>query len=337
MIEYYGNTAMQFDDILLVPQNSSVKSRSDVEISMSELSLPIVAAPMDTVCEYKMANTLAARGGIGFIHRYMDRNRMLDQVKQVLGNRAVAISTADAYDQNYIFSLIENKVKYFCIDTANGHNDSSIAAVEYLKWYAADIHVMAGNVATKEGYRRLSDAGADSIRVGIGGGSACTTRIVTGHGVPTLQSVMDCYEESKSMHHPAKIVADGGLRNSGDIIKAFAAGADWVMLGSMLAGTSDSPGEIISKDGIDYKTFRGMASREAQQDWRGYTSVAEGASTLVKYKGDTNAVIDQIVGGIKSGCSYTGVSNLSDLANSAMFVRVSTNTQKENVPHAVQG
>lgn len=335
MIKYSSRTSLQFDDILLVPQYSNIGSRSQVDISMKGLKLPVVASPMDTVCEYKMANKINEFGGLAFIHRYMDKSEQLTEVQMVEGKRGIAIASIDVFDTQYILDALDLGVRYFCIDTANGHNKAAIEAVRFLRNIVPDdAHIMAGNVATSEGFKELANVGVNSVRVGIGGGSVCTTRLVTGHGVPTLQSIMDCYEAASSMINPPLIVADGGIRNTGDIVKSFAAGADWVMLGSMLAASSDTPGDIVMQGDEKYKRFRGMASKEAQNEWRGYVSVAEGAATLVKYKGETEDIIKQIIGGIKSGCSYTGVDNLSDLKDAAMYVEVSGNTHKENVPHA---
>jgi IMP dehydrogenase len=190
---------------------------------------------------------------------------------------------------------------------------------------------MAGNVASKDGFLRLAEAGADSVRVGIGGGSACTTRIVSGHGVPTLQSIMDVSETFQE----CSVVADGGIRNSGDMVKAFAAGADAVMLGSMLAGTDEAPGEILTDhNGREVKAFRGMASAAAQKDANGKVSVAEGISTTIPYKGSVSHILEQVRGGLGSGCSYTGVDKLSYLEEFAEYVTVSALSLSESIPHA---
>ncbi len=190
---------------------------------------------------------------------------------------------------------------------------------------------MVGNVATAEGYARLADVGADAVRVGIGGGATCITRIVSGHGMPTLQSVMDAYEYKINNNIKTLIVADGGLRTSGDIVKAFAAGADLVMLGSMLAGTEEAPGKLI--DG--FKELRGMASGEAQMSWKGEISVVEGVSAKIKYKGFVQDIFNQIKGGIGSGCSYSGVSKLSELAENSEYTLVSQASLSESKPHAI--
>lgn len=328
-----------FDDILLVPQVSNIRSRKEIDLMMYGYKFPVVASPMDTVCDYRMAYTIANYGGIGFIHRYMDKPDQLLQLQQALmmtqeqhkSGVGIAISSIDVFDTEYIESAIDLGCEWFCIDTANGHNELAVKAVKMLKQYGNNIKVMAGNVATAEGYKYLAMAGADAVRVGIGGGSACTTRIVTGHGVPTLQSVVDCYEAKKESGLDTLIVADGGLKTQGDIVKAFAAGSDLIMLGSMLAGTDESPGEVI--DG--HKIFRGMASAEAQIDWRGEVSVAEGISTEIPYKGSVINIFHNIENGLRSGCSYTGVENLAELSENAIFTIVTSNSINESRPHAV--
>lgn len=328
-----------FDDILLVPQVSNIRSRKEIDLMMYGYQFPIVASPMDTVCDYNMASTIANHGGIGIIHRYMDKQDQLLQLQKTLmmtdeqykSGVGIAISSIDVFDTEYIESAVDLGCKWFCIDTANGHNELSVKAVRMLKEYKNGIKIMAGNIATAEGYKYLSMAGADAIRVGIGGGSACTTRIVTGHGVPTLQSVMDCYEAKKEFGLRSIIIADGGLKTQGDIVKAFAAGADLVMLGSMLAGSDESPGEVIN----NHKIFRGMASAEAQLDWRGEVSIAEGISTEIPYKGPVINIFRYIEDGLKSGCSYTGVENLAELSENAIFTIVTSNSINESRPHAI--
>jgi IMP dehydrogenase len=193
-----------------------------------------------------------------------------------------------------------------------------------------DIHIMAGNVATLEAFNALALWGADSIRVGIGGGSICSTRLVTGHGVPTFQSVMDCAKSE----FDAKIIADGGLKTSGDIVKALAAGADFVMLGSMLAGTDETPGEVMTNNrGTSYKVYRGMASRSAQDSWRNKSSSPEGIATTVGYKGPVSDILSDIVGGIRSGFSYSGARNLTELHAKATFVQQTAAGQAESNTH----
>ena len=336
MKKYSDKTFLSFDDILLVPQQSNIKTRKDVELIMKGLELPIVSSPMDKVTENLMATTLADLGGMGVIHRYMDKSQQIIELNLALDSTtnpngiALAISALDSHDKNFIQTIISLGVKTLCIDTANGHSKATIDAVKHLKSLYPDLAVMAGNVATAEGYALLALAGADHIRVGIGGGSVCTTRVVTGHGIPTLQSIIECYAIKKELNLKASIIADGGLRNSGDLVKAFAAGADLVMLGSLLAGTEQSPGIVVN----GFKEYRGMASKEAQQAWRDHVSVAEGISTLVVYKGDVKSVIKELTDGLRSGCSYSGVEKLSDLSSKALYIQTTTLANKESQPHA---
>jgi IMP dehydrogenase len=188
---------------------------------------------------------------------------------------------------------------------------------------------MAGNVSTWDGFARLADAGANSIRVGIGGGSACTTRIVSGHGVPTLASILDIRSRAPYENSPA-LIADGGIRNSGDAAKALAAGAHAVMVGRLLAGTTESPGEVEN----GHKVFRGMASREAQEAGRGMVSGVEGISTRVPFVGGVSHIINDLKAGLSSALSYTGVDNLFDFQAEAMYNRVTSTTLNESKPHA---
>ena len=191
---------------------------------------------------------------------------------------------------------------------------------------------MAGNVATLEAFNDLADWGADSIRVGIGGGSICSTRLNTGHGVPTYQSVVDCARSDRD----AKLIADGGIKNAGDIVKALAAGADFVMLGSMLAGTDESPGETFTSENKKYKVYRGMASRSAQMEWRGKSSSPEGVSTTIPHKGSVVDILQDITGNIKSGFSYTGATSLEILQSKATFIRQTHAGQLESSTHILR-
>jgi IMP dehydrogenase len=330
-----------FDDILLVPQKSETVSRHDIDLTMRlgkytrpkavlELKLPIIASPMDTVCDHKMANVLSSFGALGILHRYRTRDEMTEEAKKCNGTFGVAVSNKDCYDKEYIWSLIDCGAKVICLDTANGHNTFVIAAVDELNQYLPkDIHVMAGNVATREGYRDLMDAGADSVRVGIGGGSACTTRIVTGHGVATMASVINC-RSMNYRHDTDGIIADGGIRNSGDMVKAFAAGANAVMLGGLLSGYDESP--TVLHNGK--RVFRGMASKQAQVSWRGHSSVDEGEFVEIENKGSVISFLEKIISGIKSGCSYTGVDSLNKLRDESEYVVVSSNVLSESRPHA---
>ena len=340
MIRLNKEEALCFDDILLVPQSSDIKSRKDINLRMGYYDLPIVSSPMDTVTGWEMAAHISKAGGLGIIHRYMNTAERINQTLMAIsgagGDRiacygiGVAISAKEAMDSQFIEDIISTGAMWVCIDTANGHGDACALAVRSLKSRYPKLKVMAGNVSTKEGFARLARMGADAVRVGIGGGATCTTRLVSGHGVPTLQSIIDCYEFKGENNIDTLIIADGGIKNTGDMVKAFAAGSNMVMLGSMLAGTDESPGEI--RDG--HKVFRGMASENAQMNWRGEVSVAEGISTMIPYKGSVLKIIEEIKGGLGSGCSYSGVPALGDLVYESQYIKVSALSRAETIPHA---
>lgn len=331
------NEALCFDDILMVPKHSDIESRKHINLSMGagglKLDLPVIAAPMDTVCGDKMAISMADHGGLGIIHRYQPIEDQISMVKNVIDRGYNQVFGSIGINGDMMLeaqSLIEAGVSGICVDVANGHNYRTINAVKKLS-EEFDTHIMAGNVATAEGFLDLAYAGANSVRVGIGGGSMCTTRIVTGHGLPTMQSIIDVETARMSHKVDCALIADGGIRNSGDMVKAFAAGADFVMVGSMLAGTNEAPGEVVGNK----KVFRGMASRSAQTESRGFVSVVEGAETMIDFKGPVNNVLNNIIGGLRSGCSYSGVRRLSELCFFAEMRRVSSVSVLENVPHGV--
>lgn len=335
-----------FDDVLLVPQYSNIDTRSKVDIGTKlkdiRLTTPIVSAPMDTVTEHKMAAAMVRKGGLPILHRYnqpQDQITMYERVvletdiRNPLVGAAVGVSEDDL---RRVKMLVYAGVKIFCIDVAHGHHIGVERMIkEMRRKHGSDIHIMAGNIATAEAFTDLSNWGADSIRVGVGGGSICSTRIQTGHGVPTLQSVFDIVAHQQSQT-PAAIIADGGIKTSGDIVKALAAGADAVMLGSMLSGTDEAPGDLFEQDGRMFKSYRGMASKEAQTDWRGRVSSIEGIASKTLYKGSVNNVIDEINVGIRSGFSYSGVLNIVGLQTKSKFIVQSHAGQIESSTHILR-
>lgn len=350
--------AICFDDVLLVPQLSDIESRSCVDLSVpgfespfarltdkhTDLKCPIVGSPMDTVMGPQSAAMMAKFGGFGILHRYCsieDSKQMffetmelmsgeLDDTSQHLAqNIMVAIGATNDYFERAT-ELYDAGCRAFCIDVAHGHHINVKNALNKLRSrFGKKVHIMTGNVATLEAFNDLADWGSDSIRTGVGGGSMCTTRIRTGHGVPTLQSIMDCSKSDRDVY----IVADGGIRNSGDAVKALAAGADMIMLGSILAGHDESPGAVILKDQQRFKKFRGMASREAQLEWRGRVSVSEGESTLVPYKGSLSDTLSDLLEGIRSGLSYSGSKTVREFRVKSKFIGVTSNGVLENGPH----
>ena len=304
---------LSFDDVLLVPKYSEICSRKEIDISSKlgnvTFSIPIISSPMDTVTETAMVTEMHNRGGLGIIHRY---NSIRDQAFLVHECHGAHVGAAVGVSGDYIeraTALVEAGANFLCVDIAHGHHALMKHALKILRnTFGYDIHIMAGNVATRDGYEDLARWGASSIRVGIGGGSICSTRIQTGHGMPTFQSVLECSSSEFSGEIP--IIADGGIKTSGDIVKALAAGADFVMLGSLLAGTSESPGSVYSENGEQFKVYRGMASKDAQISWRGHTASVEGVSSSIPFKGSVGDSLEELCTGIRSGLSYSGCASI---------------------------
>ena len=331
--------AVTYDDMLLVPQYSDIKSRSEVDLSSDlsahvTLKLPILSAPMDTVCEGEMAVTMARTGGMGIIHRYNSIDEQVRLAREVSdrGERCFAAAVGVSGDyQERAASLVDIGVSTLCLDVAHGHHILMKNALQYLRTkFGTSVTLIAGNVCTLEGVNDLADWGADAVRANIGGGSICSTRIVTGHGLPGLQTIFDCARTDRDV----KIIADGGIKTSGDIVKALAAGADFVMCGSLLAGTEESPGQVITMpDGTRMKEYRGMASKDAQMSWRNRSSTPEGVASYIPYKGSVVDILRDLEGGIRSGLSYTGARNLSELQNKAQWSRQTSAGTVESGTH----
>lgn len=326
---------LTYDDVLLQPQYSEIESKHDVDISppIPGMELPIFSAPMETVTGLESALALYEVGGRGVIHRYnsIDEQvaicRDMFSLTPVQANHPVYAAVGVTGDsRKRVQALYNAGVRAFCVDVAHGHHVLVKKMLEDMRdAYKSKITIMAGNVATLEAFNDLADWGADSIRCGIGGGSICSTRIQTGHGVPSLQTVLDCGRSNRE----AILIADGGIRKSGDIVKALAAGADCVMLGSLLAGTTEAPGDLVHGK----KVYRGMASKEAQLDWRGKVSSIEGIQTMVQWKGSVKEVLDELCTGIRSGFSYSGAKDLKEFQSKARFLKQSKASIFESGTH----
>lgn len=334
--------ALTYDDVLLVPQYSDIVSRKEVSLKSwldqdrgLSFELPIIASPMDTISEIGMAILMARMGGLAVVHRYNTVERQLEIAETIFENVASEkVGFAIGITGDYIErakKLVSLGAKILCVDVAHGdHVLMKTALGELRNAIGETTHIMAGNVATLEGFDRLASWGANSIRVGIGGGSICSTRIQTGHGVPNLTSLLDC---AKTEHNVA-IIADGGIKNSGDIVKALGAGSDFGMVGSLLAGTDETPGKIfITPEGEKRKVYRGMASKDAQVDWRGKASSLEGISTSVLYKGSAKEIIEQLDNGIRSGFSYSGCRTITEFWAKAKFIEQSPASMRESDTH----
>lgn len=333
-----------FDDVLLVPQRSDIDSRQEIDLTTRlgdhSFRLPIISSPMDTVTESSMALVMLEHGGLGIVHRYNTSKEQCEIVRDIaamleetssssMGKISAAIGTSHDFSKRVKF-LYDCGVKIFCIDVAHGHHSLVERSIKEIRnTFGPRVTVIAGNVATAAAFEELSDWGADAIRVGIGGGSICSTRIQTGHGVPTLQSIIDCNSAGD-----AQLIADGGIKTAGDIVKCLAAGADMVMLGSMLAGTDETPGDVFqSNDNKQYKVYRGMASPEAQIAWRGQARSLEGISTTVPFKGSVKDILRKLERNIRSGLSYTGARNLQEFRHKAQFIRQTSSGLSESRTH----
>lgn len=363
----FAKEGFTFDDVLLIPAESHVLP-NEVDLSTQlapnlKLNVPFLSASMDTVTETKMATTMARNGGLGVIHKNMSAdgqakmvaavkaiendasqypNAAVDANNHLLVAAAVGV-TSDTFDR--ASALLNAGADAIIIDTAHGHSAGVLRKVAEIRHQLPDATLIAGNVATGEGTRALFEAGVDVVKVGIGPGSICTTRVVAGVGVPQLTAIYDAAQVAREFGKP--IIADGGMKYSGDIVKALAAGGNAVMFGSMFSGTDEAPGDIIEDGGKKYKTYRGMGSLasmshgSADRYFQGGVNeanklVPEGIEARVEYKGSVNDIIFQMVGGLRSGMGYTGSATIQDLIDNAQFVRISNAGLIESHPHDVQ-
>ncbi|MBS1005538.1 IMP dehydrogenase [Levilactobacillus brevis] len=363
----FAKEGFTFDDVLLIPAESHVLP-NEVDLSTQlapnlKLNVPFLSASMDTVTETKMATTMARNGGLGVIHKNMsadDQAKMVAAVKAIENDAsqypnaavdannhllvAAAVGvTSDTFDR--ASALLNAGADAIIIDTAHGHSAGVLRKVAEIRHQLPDATLIVGNVATGEGTRALFEAGVDVVKVGIGPGSICTTRVVAGVGVPQLTAIYDAAQVAREFGKP--IIADGGMKYSGDIVKALAAGGNAVMFGSMFSGTDEAPGDIIEDGGKKYKTYRGMGSLasmshgSADRYFQGGVNeanklVPEGIEARVEYKGSVNDIIFQMVGGLRSGMGYTGSATIQDLIDNAQFVRISNAGLIESHPHDVQ-
>lgn len=361
---------LTFDDVLLLPGYANF-TRSDIDLTTKltkkiTLNLPFVSAPMDTVTDSKLAIALAELGGIGIIHRNLAVSDQANHVKEVKSKNLLAgaaIGVSKGYEDR-VKALVAARVDVIVIDSAHGFTQTMIEAVRFIKSRYRNIEVIAGNIATFEGAKRLVEAGTDALRVGMGPGAICTTRVISGMGVPQLTAVMETVRAAKPKGIP--VIADGGVKYSGDMVKALAAGASTVMMGSYFASALEAPGKVVElhrnqmpqrfesilSSGVDtykFKEYRGMGSVAAMQEgariksedefhgksYKDRVLVAEGVEALVSIKGTVKELVDQAVGGIKSGMYYLGVKSLKELSKKARFIQITQASLTENHPHDV--
>ena len=330
-------TAITFDDVLLIPAYNHHESRRIVDTGMTDktgklrLELPVMTANMDTITGNGMADFIGAKGGIGVLHRFCSVEENLAMFRQCSCPVFVSVGTAEA-EMERVEALRDAGADYFCVDVAHGHAKYVGKMVKRMREILPNACIMAGNVATYAGADYLASVKADIVKVGIGPGSVCTTRIKTGFGVPQLTAIQECARADRS------IVADGGIRTPGDIVKALAFGADFVMVGGMLAGTRPTPGSPILDEGgaPTHKVFRGMASKEAADDHLGGLTgwkTSEGVAIKVPYREDEDEIIADIVGGLRSGLTYAGAINIRELQRKLNYVCTSQASRLEGLPH----
>jgi IMP dehydrogenase len=333
--------ALTYDDVLCFPQKSDVRSRRDPDLTTRltkniNIKLPFVSANMDTVTEHEMAIAMDQQGGVGILHRFMSISDQVSQAEKIKESGARVIAASIGVNQDFkdrAKALVDSGVNVITIDIAHGHSVSMLETLKWLKDTYPQVEVIAGNIASQEAARDLIEAGADAIKVGIGPGSMCTTRIITGCGVPQLTAVALCAEVATEMGVP--LIADGGIKTSGDVVKALAAGADTVMFGSILSGTLETPGPIRHGK----KEYRGMASKAAQVSWRGGVPegmAPEGEMTLVPIKGRVSDVVAEMAGGLRSGMSYVNATSVVEIRNKALFLEMSSMGLSESRAHGVR-
>ena len=343
--------ALTFDDVTLVPKYSSVLP-SDV-ITKTELSknltlrIPLLSSAMDTVTESKMAIAMAEAGGIGVIHRNLSIKKQILEIRKVKKKKLIvgAAVGAGREEVKRAEAIIKENVNLIVVDTAHGHSKKVAEIIKKIKKIkSSKTTLCAGNIATPEAAKFLIKLGVDVVKVGIGPGSICTTRLVAGIGVPQLSAILNVREKFKSKN--VKIISDGGIKFSGDIAKALAAGADAVMIGSLFAGSSEAPGKLIKKKGIIYKNFRGMGSvgamnkgsadryfQKKQTDTSKY--VPEGVEGLVKFKGKVDKIIYKLIGGLKSSMGYLGSKEVKGLRSKPKFVKITKAGFYESMVHNI--
>lgn len=335
------NQSYSYDDIFLIPQYSKIRTRSSVDTATRFgdfiLRTPIMSSNMDTITGSDMSIAMNKAGGIGSLHRFMtieDNLKEYTLVRVGGGDCFVSVGVND-HSRERTDALYSSGARNFIIDIAHGHSVLMKEMIYWMKSNYRDIFVVAGNVATGDAVSDLASWGADSVKVGIAGGSCCSTNVVTGHGVPQFSAVLECSHAADRCG--VSIIADGGIKSSGDIVKALAAGADLVMIGSLLSGTDETPGNFIETAQGKVKEFRGMASSAAMSNRpdqkNTYIPTAEGVKALVKAKGSAVDVVNGLTKGLKSGMSYCNAQNMSDIAtNSKWGVRTMAGLH-EGHPH----
>jgi GMP reductase len=328
---------LDFEDVLIMPKRSTLKSRSEVNLERTYhfmnsnqdwTGVPIMVANMDTTGTFEMARALFNYKIITCIHKHYKIKDWIDFLSSLNDNDfnyfsvSIGITDNDIELLNNIL-LVDNRIRFICVDVANGYTENFIEKVRFIHKSNPSKIIIAGNVVSAEMVEELILSGVDICKAGIGGGSVCTTRIKTGVGRPQLSTIIECADAAHGLK--GFVVSDGGCKNSGDISKAFAAGADFVMLGGMMAGHDESAGDMVEENGVKYKEFYGMSSDTAMIKHRGEVAkyrASEGKRVLIKYRGPVENTINDVLGGVRSTCTYVGASKLKELSKRTTFIRV---------------
>ena len=343
--------ALTFDDVTLVPKYSAIlPSEADTSIKLTpnlKLKIPLLSSAMDTVTESKMAIAIAKAGGLGVIHRNLDIKKQVLEIKKVKKQKLLVGAAVGAGLNEYKRAqmILKENVNMIVVDTAHGHTKKVSEIIRYIKKIKNKRTALcAGNIASPEAAKFLIKLGVDIIKVGIGPGSICTTRLVAGIGVPQLSAILSVRNGINNKN--VKIISDGGIKYSGDLAKAFAAGADAVMIGSLFAGTDETPGKLIKRNGKLFKSFRGMGSvgamnkgsadryfQSKQKDNSKY--VPEGVEGFARYKGKVSDIIYKLIGGLRSSMGYLGSKQIKYLREKPKFVKITKAGFYESMVHNV--
>ena len=333
---------LSYDDVLLIPQYSEIESRSNVNLSSQitphlKLRLPLISSNMSSITDVKFAVSLGKLGGLGILPRFMPAENEADMVKAVKKEKVLVGAAVGVKEKEFERAalLVTAGADLLVLDVAHGHMQKTIETTKKLKQlFGKNIDIVSGNVATYEAAKDLFLAGADSVKVGIGPGSTCITRVETGCGVPQISAVFDCAKAARIYNKT--LICDGGMKNSGDVVKALAAGASGVMTGHLFAGLKETAGKIIIRDGKKYKVYNGSTSLiEKSRQSPNNVKHVEGVASFVPYKGELRPYIDRILENIRSGFSYVGAKNIKELWQKAKFIRVSPIGLKENGHHDI--
>lgn len=327
--------AFTFDDVALVPQFNNVPSRTEPKLETwltknRKIQVPLVCANMDTSISEDLAKILIDEGSLPIFHRFTDLETQKAWVKKFGQNTFISCGI---HKMDHTAELLDLGAAGICIDVAHGHSDKMFQYIEKIKKSHPDKEVIAGNVCTAMAYHDLVNAGADAVKVGVGPGAACTTRIVTGFGVPQFSAIYDCAQIADKLRVP--LIADGGIRTSRDVVLALAAGASSVMIGKLFALTEESASTKKDTPEGRMAKYRGQASEDFQTDFYGGLkdkTVAEGIDFWAPVSGSSKALIDQLLGGLRSGLTYGGARNIKELQRKAEFVAVSNSYIQESHP-----